>query len=70
MKFLWSAHPLLRVEAGTEIILPKEVKEMEVAGPRSSAWGSQATYAHGRRPGTFWSNGQAQSDGFPECRHG
>lgn len=30
VKFLWSAHPLLRVEAGAEIILPKEVKEIEV----------------------------------------
>ena len=30
VKLLWSAHPLLRVEAGTEIILPKEVKEIEV----------------------------------------
>jgi len=30
VKFLWSAHPLLRVEAGTEIILPKEVKEIEL----------------------------------------
>ena len=30
VKFLWSAHPLLRVEVGAEIILPKEVKEIEV----------------------------------------
>lgn len=30
VKFLWSAHPLLRIEAGTEIILPKEVQEIEV----------------------------------------
>lgn len=28
--FLWSAHPLLTVEAGAEIILPPEVKEVEV----------------------------------------
>jgi len=30
VKFLWSAHPLLTVEAGAEIILPPEVKEVEV----------------------------------------
>jgi galactose mutarotase-like enzyme len=30
VKFLWSAHPLLRVERGAEIILPREVKEVEV----------------------------------------
>lgn len=30
VKFLWSAHSLFRVEPGTEIILPKEVKEIEV----------------------------------------
>ena len=30
VKFLWSAHPLLGVEAGAEIMLPKEVKEVEV----------------------------------------
>jgi hypothetical protein len=30
VKFLWSAHPLLRVEAGAEMILPTEVKEIEV----------------------------------------
>jgi galactose mutarotase-like enzyme len=31
VKFLWSAHPLLRVEPGAEIILPKEVTVVEVA---------------------------------------
>ena len=31
VKFLWAAHPLLRVEPGAEIILPTEVKEVEVA---------------------------------------
>ena len=31
VKFLWSAHPLLAVEPGAEIILPNEVKEVEVA---------------------------------------
>ena len=30
VKFLWSAHPLLRIEPGAEIILPREVKELEV----------------------------------------
>ncbi len=30
VKFLWSAHPLLRVEPDAEIILPQEVKEVEV----------------------------------------
>lgn len=30
LKFVWSAHPLLRVEPGAEIVLPKEVKELEV----------------------------------------
>jgi hypothetical protein len=30
VKFLWSAHPLLRVEPGAEIILPKEVNQVEV----------------------------------------
>jgi galactose mutarotase-like enzyme len=30
VKFLWSAHPLLRVEPDAEIVLPKEVKEVEV----------------------------------------
>lgn len=30
VKFLWSAHPLLRIELGGEIILPEEVKEVEV----------------------------------------
>lgn len=30
VKFLWSAHPLLRIESGAEILLPKEVNEVEV----------------------------------------
>jgi galactose mutarotase-like enzyme len=30
VKFIWSAHPLLTVEPGAEIILPKEVKQVEV----------------------------------------
>src|SRR5260370_23018323 len=30
VNFLWSAHPLLRVEPDAEIILPQEVKEEEV----------------------------------------
>jgi galactose mutarotase-like enzyme len=30
VKFIWSAHPLLRVEPGAEIVLPKEVKQVEV----------------------------------------
>jgi hypothetical protein len=31
VKFLWSAHPLLKVEPGAEIALPPEVSEVEVA---------------------------------------
>ena len=31
VKFLWSAHPLLRVESGTEIVLPREVEGAEVS---------------------------------------
>lgn len=30
VKFLWSAHPLLRVEPGAEIVLPKDVEQVEV----------------------------------------
>src|SRR5258708_35706618 len=30
LKFLWSAHPLIKVEPDAEIILPQEVKEVEV----------------------------------------
>jgi galactose mutarotase-like enzyme len=31
VKFLWSAHPLLNVTPGAEIVLPKNVKELELA---------------------------------------
>jgi hypothetical protein len=47
VKFLWSAHPLLTVEAGAEIILPKEVKEIEVgwsAGERLGKPGDRCTW--------------------------
>jgi len=30
VKYLWSAHPLLKVQPGAEIILPQEVREVEV----------------------------------------
>src|SRR5258708_2486830 len=39
VKFLWSAHPLLRVEPGAEIILPQEVKEVEVSWSRDERLG-------------------------------
>ena len=39
VKFLWSAHPLLRVEPGAEIILPPEVKEVEVAWSKDERLG-------------------------------
>jgi galactose mutarotase-like enzyme len=39
VKFLWSAHPLLRVEPGAEIILPHEVKEVEVGWSRDNRLG-------------------------------
>jgi len=39
VKFLWSAHPLLRVEPGAEIILPREVKEVEVGWSRDNRLG-------------------------------
>ena len=39
VKFLWSAHPLLRVEAGADIILPNEVKEVEIGWSRDSRLG-------------------------------
>ena len=40
VKFLWSAHPLLRVEAGAEIILPTQVKEVEVGWSKDNRLGS------------------------------
>jgi len=39
VKFLWSAHPLLAVEPGGEIILPDEVKEVEVAWSKDEQLG-------------------------------
>jgi len=39
VKFLWSAHPLLRVEPGTEIILPEDVKEVEVGWSKDQRLG-------------------------------
>lgn len=39
VKFLWSAHPLLRVQAGAEIILPPEVTEVEVGWSKDERLG-------------------------------
>lgn len=39
VKFLWSAHPLLRVEPGAEIILPGGVKELEVGWSKDERLG-------------------------------
>ena len=39
LAFLWSAHPLLTVEAGAEIILPPEVKEVEVEWSKDERFG-------------------------------
>jgi galactose mutarotase-like enzyme len=39
VKFLWSAHPLLTVEAGAEIILPREVKDVEVSWSKDERLG-------------------------------
>jgi galactose mutarotase-like enzyme len=39
VKFLWSAHPLLTVEPGAEIILPPEVKEIEVEWSKDARLG-------------------------------
>jgi hypothetical protein len=42
VKFLWSAHPLLQVEPGAEIILPKEVNEVEVGWSKGDRMGKSA----------------------------
>jgi hypothetical protein len=42
LKFLWSAHPLLTVEPGTEIILPPEVNEVEVEWSKDERLGKRA----------------------------
>ena len=39
LKFLWSAHPLLRVEPGAEIILPPEVTQVEVGWSKDQRLG-------------------------------
>ncbi|HKW17981.1 MAG TPA: hypothetical protein VJO35_10770 [Terriglobales bacterium] len=39
VKFLWSAHPLLRVEPEAEIILPREVHEVEVSWSKDERLG-------------------------------
>jgi galactose mutarotase-like enzyme len=39
VKFLWSAHPLLKVEPAAEIILPQEVREVEVAWSKDERLG-------------------------------
>lgn len=56
VKFLWSAHPLLAVEPGAEIILPPGVKEVEVEWSKDERLGKagdpcgwpQATERSGR----------------------
>lgn len=56
VKFLWSAHPLLRVEPGAEIVLPAEINEVEVQWSNENRLGKsgdrcewpQATDASGR----------------------
>ncbi len=40
LKFLWCAHPLLRVEPGAELLLPQEVKEVEVGWSADGRLGS------------------------------
>jgi galactose mutarotase-like enzyme len=39
VKFLWSTHPLLRVEPGAEIVLPREVEELEIGWSRDNRLG-------------------------------
>lgn len=39
VQFLWSAHPLLRVEPGAEIVLPREVREVEVGWSKDGRFG-------------------------------
>jgi hypothetical protein len=39
VKFLWSAHPLLKVHPGAEIILPQEVKEVGVGWSKDERLG-------------------------------
>jgi len=39
VKFLWSAHPLLRVEPEAEIILPPEIQELEVSWSKDERLG-------------------------------
>lgn len=39
VRFLWSAHPLLRVEPGAEIVLPGEVREVEIGWSKDERLG-------------------------------
>jgi hypothetical protein len=39
VKFLWSAHPLLKVDPGAEIVLPKEVEEVDVGWSKDERLG-------------------------------
>jgi hypothetical protein len=39
VKFLWSAHPLLRIESEAEIVLPEEVKEVEIGWSKGARLG-------------------------------
>jgi hypothetical protein len=39
VRFLWSAHPLLRVEPGAEIILPRNIREVEIGWSRDGRLG-------------------------------
>lgn len=39
VKFLWSAHPLLKIEPGAEIVLPQEVNEVEIGWSRGERLG-------------------------------
>jgi galactose mutarotase-like enzyme len=43
VKFQWSAHPLLRVEPGAEIILPEEVRELELGWSADERMGKPGT---------------------------
>jgi len=57
VKFIWSAHPLLTVEPGAEVILPDEVKEVEVEWSKNERLGKsgdrcawpEATECSGRK---------------------
>jgi len=56
VKFLWSAHPLLIVESETEIVLPEEVKEVEIGWSRGERLGKSGDRC--RWPNAMESSGQ------------